>query len=133
MDGNMVIVAAFILIGLWNLIIAILGCFPQFRSTAVGTLAKANSKKNVRTRHGGILPIQTRYTYTYTVGGKEYRYASEYHHGKRRLLPKVPMVYVKWFPRHAYPYKFKGTTEWVLGIMYLFGGIMCMIGMLSGS
>lgn len=133
MDGNMVIVAAFILIGLWNLIIAILGCFPQFRSTAVGTLAKANSKKNVRTRHGGILPIQTRYTYTYTVGGKEYRYASEYHHGKRRLLPKVPMVYVKWFPRHAYPYKFKGTTEWVLGIMCLFGGIMCMIGMLSES
>ena len=95
--------------------------------------AKANSKKNVRTRHGGILPIQTRYTYTYTVGGKEYRYASEYHHGKRRLLPKVPVVYVKWFPRHAYPYKFKGTTEWVLGIMSLFGGIMCMIGMLSGS
>lgn len=133
MDGNMVIVAAFILIGLWNLIIAILGCFPQFRSTAVGTLAKANSKKNVRTRHGGILPIQTRYTYTYTVGGKEYRYASEYHHGKRRLLPKVPMVYVKWFPRHAYPYRFKGTTEWALGIAFLIGGIMCMIAMLSGS
>lgn len=25
-------------IGLWNLIIAILGCFPQCRTTAVGTL-----------------------------------------------------------------------------------------------
>ncbi len=133
MDGYFVIVVAFMWIGLWNLMIAILGCFPQLRATAVGTLTKANSKKNVRTRHGGILPIQTRYTYTYTVGGKEYRYASEYHHGKRRLLPKVPVVYVKWFPRHAYPYKFKGTTEWVPGIMSLFGGIMCMIGMLSGS
>ena len=133
MDGNMVIVAEFILIGLWNLIIAILGCFPQFRSTAVATLAKANSKKNVRTRHGGIIPIQTRYRYVYTVGGKEYRYASEYHHGKRRLLPKVPVVYVKWFPRHAYPYRFKGTTEWALGIAFLIGGIMCMIAMLSGS
>lgn len=133
MDGYMVLVAAFILIGLWNLMIAVLGCFPKFQSTAVGTLAKANSKKNVRTRHGWIIPIQTRYTYTYTVGGKEYRYASEDHHGKRRLLSKAPMVYVKWFPRHAYPYKFKGTTEWVLGIMSLFGGIMCLIAMLSGS
>ena len=131
MDDYIIIVVAFMWIGLWNLLIAILGCFPQFRSTAVATLTKANSKKNVRTRHGGILPIQTRYTYTYTVGGKEYRYASEYHHGKRRLLPKVPVVYVKWFPRHAYPYKFKGTTEWVLGTMSLFGGIMCMIAMMA--
>lgn len=133
MDGYIVIVVAFMWIGLWNLMIAILGCFPRFRSTAVATLAKANSKKNVRTRYGWIMPIQTRYTYTYTVGGKKYRYASEYHHGKRRLLPKVPVVYVKWFPRHAYPYKFKGTTEWVLGIMSLLGGILCMIAMLSES
>lgn len=132
MDGYTVIVVAFMGIGLWNLMIAILGCFPGFRSTAMATLIKANSKKNVRTRHGGIIPIQTRYTYIYTVGGKEYRYASEYHHGKRRLLSKVPVVYVKWFPRHAYPYKFQGTTEWVLGIMSLFGGIMCMIGMMAG-
>ena len=131
MDGYTVIVVAFMGIGLWNLMIAILGCFPGFRSTAMATLIKANSKKNVRTRHGGIIPIQTRYTYIYTVGGKEYRYASEYHHGKRRLLSKVPVVYVKWFPRHAYPYKFQGTTEWVLGIMSLFGGIMCMIGRMA--
>ena len=91
MDGYTVIVVAFMGIGLWNLMIAILGCFPGFRSTAMATLIKANSKKNVRTRHGGIIPIQTRYTYIYTVGGKEYRYASEYHHGKRRLLSKVPL------------------------------------------
>lgn len=129
MDFYIGIGVAAILIGLWNLVIAILGCFPRFRATAVGTLTKANSKQNVRTRHGWIIPIMTRYAYTYTVNGKEYRYASENHHGKRRLFAKAPMVYVKWFPRHAYPNKFKGTTEWVLGSMMLLIGILYFAAM----
>lgn len=129
MDFYIVIAVSALLVGLWNLTIAVLGCVPRFRATAVGTLTKANSKQNVRTRHGGIIPILTRYAYTYTVNGKEYRYSSEEHHGKRRLFAKAPMVYVKWFPRHAYPNKFKGTTEWVLGIMMLLMGILCFAAM----
>ena len=111
-----------VLIGLWNLMIAILGLFPQFQSTTVGTLTKSNTKRNSRSRHGLLIPILTRYVYTYTVKGREYSYSSEGRHSKRRLLPKASLVYVKWFPRHVYPNKFSGTIEWIMGLLMLFLG-----------
>ena len=124
MEIYLIFVAIVILIGLWNLMIAILGLFPRFLDTAVGTLTKANTKKNVRSRHGYLIPILTRYAYTYNVKGKEYHYSGEGLHSKRRLLPKTSMVFVKWFPRRAYPNEFKGTTEWVLGLFMLFMGLL---------
>ncbi len=111
-----------ILIGFWNLMIAVLGLFPKYQATAVGTLTKANTKINFRTRHGYLIPRLTHYAYTYTVNDKLYRYSREMHHSKRRLLPKVSLVYVKGFPRHAYPNKFTGTVEWVIGLCMLFVG-----------
>ncbi len=123
MDFYIVIVAAAVLIGLWNLMIAVFGCFPKFRAVAVGTLTKAKTYRNVPARYGRRIPILTRYTYTYTVNGKQYRYSGEGIYTKRRLFSKASMVYVKWFPRHAYPHKFKGTTQWVLGLTMLFLGI----------
>ena len=131
MDYYIFIIVVTIALGLWNLMIAILGLFPEFLSTAVGTLTNAKTKHNVRSRHGHIIPIVTRYRYTYTVKGKEYRYVCENHHSKRRLLPKASMVFVKWFPRRAYPNKFKGTTEWVMGICFLFMGLMGIWALLS--
>ena len=119
-----IIIAVSIAIGLWNLMIAILGLFPCFLSTAVGTLTDAKTKKNVRTRHGHRIPIMTRYSYIYTVRGKEYRYSSENLSSKRHLFPKTSMVFVKWFPRRAYPNKFKGTNEWVMGLCFLFIGLL---------
>ena len=41
------ITVVIIAVGLWNLVIAILGLFPHFLSTAIGTLTYANTKKNV--------------------------------------------------------------------------------------
>jgi hypothetical protein len=91
-------------------------------------LTNANTKKNVPTRHGLRIPVLTRYVYTYSVNGKQYTYSGEELYSKRRLLPKAPMVYVKWFPRRAYPYKFKGTTEWAMGIvMLLLGSILVWV------
>ena len=107
-------------IGLWNLLIAVLGLFPNCQATAVGTLVKANTKINYRTRHGYIIPRFTHYAYIYTANGKPYCYQQEMHHSKRRLLPKLSLVYVKGFPRHAYPNKFTGTSEWILGFCMLF-------------
>ena len=118
------IIVVSIAIGLWNLMIAILGLFPCFLSTAVGTLTDAKTKKNVRTRHGHRIPIMTRYSYIYTVRGKEYRYSSENLSSKRHLFPKTSMVFVKWFPRHAYPNKFTGIVEWAMGLCFLFMGLL---------
>lgn len=129
MEFYYIIVTIVLLIALWNLIIAILGLFPQFLSTAVGTLNDTNTKKNFRTRRGWIIPILTRYTYIYTVNGKQYSYSAYGRYSKHHLSPKTIMTYVKWFPRCAYPNKFKAEKEWVLGLVMLYAGIrlLCVL------
>lgn len=122
-----------ILIGLWNLMIAVLGLFPKCRALAVGTLTKANTKINYRTRHGHLIPRLTHYAYTYSVNSKLYRYSREIYRSKRRLLPKISLVYVKGFPRHAYPNKFTGTVEWVMGLCMLFLGALFLYMLSSAS
>lgn len=119
MDPYLILATAFGLIGLWNLMIAVLGLFPKCRATAVGTLTSTNTRKNFRNRSGLFIPIQTRYTYIYTVNGKQYRYRARGQHSKRRLFPKVTMVYVKGFPRFAYPNKFTGAIQWILAIIII--------------
>jgi len=123
MNEYIAITTVIIVIAFWNLLIAILGLFPQCCSSAVGTLVDRNTKKNVRTPRGRIIPILTRYAYLYTIKGKQYRYSSGVERSKRCLPLKTTMVYVKWFPRHAYPDKFKGTKEWALGLVMLYTGI----------
>ncbi len=113
-----------ILIGLWNMIIAVLGCFPKCRADALGTLAKTITMKNISRRHGGYIPMVTKYTYIYTVNGKQYKYSGEKKIHKRRLLSNITVVYVKGFPRHAYPNKFTGLKEWGSGICLILVGSM---------
>lgn len=114
-----------IIIGLWNLMIAILGLFPRFQVKTIGTLTKANVYRNVHGRHF-IIPTLAQYIYTYTVKNKTYRYSGEIR-SKRRFPPKTTLVYIKGFPRHAYPNKFKGTKEWGLGGFFLFMGILLFL------
>lgn len=133
-----ILTVVLLLFGLWNLMIAVLGLFPQFLATAVGTLSHVKTERNVvRGKLKVRVPIATRFRYTYTVKGKEYRYSAEVFQSKRCLMSKTTMVYVKWFPRHAYPAKFKGTTEWVLGIcLLLLGaifGFLVLLGLRNPS
>ena len=124
--------ACLISIGLWNLIIAILGLFPQCLSTAVGTLSNTKTYKNVKGRWGTSIPTLTNYAYTYCVKGKTYRFSGREMRTKNHLLSKVSMVYVKWVPRHAYPNKFKGENEWVAAFVMLLIGILSFFaGVLS--
>ena len=113
-----------ILIGFWNLFIAILGLFPKNLSTTVATLEKANTVRNTHGKNGRLIPVSTKYVYVYTVNGRKYRYRKENEYRRRRpLFQRMPMVYVKWFPRRAYPHKFKATVEWVFGTMFVIIGI----------
>ena len=123
------IIAIVVLISFYNLLIAILGLFPKFRATASGTLQKTNTQRNVRVR-GGTLPVVTHYTYKYTVNGKKYSYSSSICSTKSRLYQTVSMVYVKWFPRHAYPKKFTAITQWAWGISMLIIGVLFIITMI---
>lgn len=131
MDGCIAIAAILAAIYFWNLLIAILGLFPQCCSSTIGTLIDTNTKKNVRTSRGRKIPILTRYAYTYTVKGKEYTYSARGEHSKRRLSLKTTMVYVKWFPWRAYPEKFKGTTEWAVGLVALYASIRIIYAIAS--
>ena len=118
-----VFISASAAVGVWNLTIAILGLFPRFRATAVGTLKKRSTRRNAW--YGTHkFPVMTHYTYTYKVGKREYRYSSNGTHTKRGLYPKVTMVYVKGFPRRAYPHKFKGTREWAWGIFWVLMAVL---------
>lgn len=119
-----ILTAVFLSIGSWNLLIAILGLFPKLREKSIGVLTKPSTHRNQKTRGGLNIPIITRYGYVYTVKGKEYCYRTEGRFSDRRLLPRAPIVYVKGFPRHGYPHKFKGTKEWMLGSSMLFLGVI---------
>lgn len=126
MTFYLLIAIAALLIGLWNLMIAVLGLFPRFHSTAVGSLAKSHTHKNVPTKGGGRIPNLTKYTYLYTVNGREYKYTAEARHKKRRLPRKITIVYVKWFPRHGYPNEFSGAFQWIWGIGMLLWGFLLL-------
>ncbi len=125
-----VIGVGMLLLGLWNLMIGTLGLFPRCLTTTTGTLAKGTTRNIARTKYGRTIrtldrrPVMmTRYAYTYTVNGRAYRYSGRGSQGKHRLLPKAVMVYVKWFPGRAYPNRFRGTKEWVLGLLFFSGGL----------
>ena len=120
MEFYIVMTVVLFAIGLWNLLIAILGCFPQCRATAVGTLANAVHYKNYRTRSGNIIEHLTRAHYIYTVRNKQYRTPVQTtFEGKRKLFNKVSVIYVKWYPRRGYINHYTGFYEWFLGILFL--------------
>ena len=127
MNEYIAVITVILAIAVWNLLIAILGLFPQCCSSSVGTLVDRNTKKNVRTPRGRKIPILTRYVYLYTVKGKQYKHSSCIERSKRCLPLKTSMVYVKWCPWRAYPEKFKGTTEWALGLVMLYAGIRIIL------
>ena len=116
------------IIGIWNLLIAILGKFPKFLSTSVATLESISTVRNV---HGGrirFIPVSTKYVYVYKVNGKAYKYRTEKEQRRsRNMYQRVPMVYVKWFPRRAYPHKFSATAEWVSGIGFVLYGVLFLV------
>ena len=120
---------ALILVGCWYIMIAVLGLFPKFQRKSVAILKKASSVKNVHLGRTGsvFIPNLTDYTYVYTVNGKEYKYSGHITRSKSNLLPRAILVYVKGFPRHVYPDKFKGTNEWVMGFFYIFMGVMLLL------
>ena len=129
---EIIFVTVMFLISIYNLTIAIMGLFPRCRATAVGTLVKSNTRRNVQTgnRYVKRISVLTRYTYSYIVNGKQYSYSAEVYYSKRRLFQKVTMVYVKGFPRYAYPNKFNGSTQWTMGLFTLILGMLIVAAMI---
>ncbi len=118
-----VLTAFTFIISIYNLLIAILGLFPKNCAIAKGTLKNKNTQRNVQARWGKI-PVMTDYTYQYTVNGRKYNYHGSVHAAGKRVTKNAPMVYVKWFPRHAYPWRFTAELQWAWGIGLFVIGLM---------
>lgn len=118
-----VIVVIILLISVYNLLIAILGLFPRCRAMVMGRLKHARTQRNVPAK-GGKIPVVTNYTYQYTVNGRKYSHRGSLYAAGKRVSKNVTLVYVKWFPRHAYPERFTAINQWVCGIGMLLIGLM---------
>ena len=118
-----VIAAIFLLIGIYNLLIAILGLFPQCRATAMASLKYSCTQRNVHVK-GGRIPVITDYTYQYTVNGRKYSHRGSARVAGKRVSQNAIMVYVKWFPRHAYPGRFTAINQWACGVSMFLIGLM---------
>ena len=126
MEFYHVIIYGSILIGLWNIFLIIWAKNPAHLGTAIGTLGKVTNSKNVKSRHGWIIPNVTNYCYDYTVGNRSYKLSGSRNVHKRTLFKKALIVYIKGFPRIAYIDKFTAENQWVFGICFLFMGLMCL-------
>ena len=112
--------------GIYCLYIALRSRSPENLGTAVGTLTKVISYKNVRTKYGSIIPNVSDYSYCYTVSGKTYLVKGSCNKHKRFLPQKAPVFYIKGFPAHACLEHYQPVTEWALAASLLFGSASCI-------
>ena len=109
--------------GLWFLFLAVWSRNPDHLGTAVGTLTKCHTSKNVTTRYGVVRNL-TDYVYTYQVDGKTYKITGMRRQPRRKVLRKVTVVYLKISPRRSYIDQFTGTVEWLYAFVLLAGGFV---------
>ena len=114
--------------GLWFLFLAVWSRNPDHLGTAVGTLTKCHTSKNVTTRYGVVKNL-TDYVYTYQVDGKTYKITGMRRQPRRMVLRKVTVIYLKIAPRRAYIDQFTGTVEWVIAFALL--TLSCIYGAIS--
>ena len=114
---------AMLIPGLWFLFLAVWSRNPDHLGTAVGTLTKCHTSKNVTTRYGVVKNL-TDYVYTYQVNGKTYKITGMRRQPRRMVLRKVTVVYLKISPRRAYIDQFTCTVEWLLAFVLLAGAFV---------
>lgn len=115
-----------LLAGLYFILIAILSRNPQNLHSTTGKLTKSDTVRNLHGRLGSI-PIWTHYVYTYTVNGREYKHHGQNRRHNKHLLPKIKLVYVKWFPRYAFHNKFDAEAMWFFGISFIIIGLTVLL------
>ena len=119
---NILTVAALAMLipGLWFLFLSVWSRNPDHLGTAVGTLTKCHTSKNLVTRYGVVKNL-TDYVYVYQVDGKNYKISGMRRQPRRMVLRKVTVVYLKISPRRAYLDQFTGTVEWLIAFVLLAG------------
>ena len=112
--------AVCLLLGLWSR-------DPKHLGTAVGRLE--SSKKVMRYPYRSStrkIPFTTS-RYLYEVNGKTYRLRYETRAGRRTLLPRMTVVYLKGFPRFGHPEKYPSGQFTILGTICIIGGLIFLL------
>ena len=109
------------------LFLALWGQDPKHLGTAVGRLE--SSKKVLRYPYRSStrkIPFTTS-RYLYEVNGKTYRLRYETRAGRRTLLPRMTVVYLKGFPRFGHPEKYPSGQFTILGSICIIGGLLFLL------
>ena len=112
--------AVCLLLGLWSR-------DPKHLGTAVGKLE--SSKKVMRYPYRSStrkIPFTTS-RYLYEVNGKTYRLRYETRAGRRTLLPRMTVVYLKGFPQFGHPEKYPSGQFTILGSICIIGGLLFLL------
>ena len=100
---------------------------PKHLGSAVGKLA--NSKKVMRRAYkysDKKIPVTTS-RYIYQVNGKTYRLRYDTRSGRRTLLPRMTVVYLRGFPRFGHPDKYPSGQFTILGTICIIGSLMFLL------
>lgn len=109
--------------GVFCLLLAVQSRNPLNLVSTTGELTKKVGYKNYRLKKGTV-PNAAEYTYTYTVNGKPYSLRGVQLTHVRNLRKRVPVVYLRSFPRCAYVEQFSGIAEWLLAISLIAVGAL---------
>lgn len=116
---------AMLLPGGFCTVLAILGRNPANLISTTGELTKRTHYQNYQIKNGTV-PNAAAYTYTYTANGKPYQLRGVRHTHPRNLPRRVPIIYLRSFPRCAYQDHFSGIAEGLSGISLLAVSIFCI-------
>ena len=127
MEALWLYAALYLTVGAVCLFLGLWSRDPKHLGTAVGRLE--SSKKVMRYPYRSStrkIPFTTS-RYLYEVNGKTYRLRYETRAGRRTLLPRMTVVYLKGFPRFGHPEKYPSGQFTILGTICIIGGLIFLL------
>ena len=127
MEALWLYAALYLTVGAVCLFLALWSRDPKHLGTAVGKLE--SSKKVMRYPYRSStrkIPFTTS-RYLYEVNGKTYRLRYETRAGRRTLLPRMTVGYLKGFPRFGHPDKYPSGQFTILGTICIIGGLIFLL------
>ena len=117
---------ACIIAGLFNIMLAVMSMNPKNLITVPGELVKKKGFKNyprAGSKTDVTVPNATEYTYAYKVDNKTYKLNCVAYTHSRNIMNRVPIVYLRGFPRIASERRFYSDRYWIFGIGFTLCGI----------
>ena len=127
MESLWLLSALYFAVGAVCLFLALWSRNPKHLGTAVGTLEISKKVMRRASRYSDKkIPVTTS-RYIYQVNGKTYRLRYDTRSGRRTLLPRMTVVYLRGFPRFGHPDKYPSGQFTILGTICIIGSLMFLL------